>query len=59
MPNRYPDRTATQRQRRRTERLAEAGLKKVPVIVPVAREDEIKEVARKMRDEMQKQSRPA
>jgi hypothetical protein len=48
---RYPDRTATARQRRRTERLAEAGLKKVPVIVPMSREDDIKQIAEKMREE--------
>jgi len=48
----YPDRTATARQRRRTERLAEAGLKKVPVIVPIDREDDIKQIAEHWRNEM-------
>ena len=57
MPNsRYPDRTATQRQRRRTERLAAEGLKKVHVIVPVSREDDIKEIAREMREEQEMES---
>jgi len=58
MTTKYPDRTATARQRRRTERLAEAGLKKVPVIVPVSREDDIKKVAEKMRDEQKNDLRP-
>lgn len=40
--------TAAQRQRARTERLAREGLKPVRVIVPVAREDEIKAIAARM-----------
>jgi Trk K+ transport system NAD-binding subunit len=41
-------RTASTRQRARTERLANAGLKKVPVIVPATRENEIKAIAAEM-----------
>jgi len=40
--------TATARQRARTARLAELGLKKVPVIVPVENEMDIKNIARQM-----------
>jgi len=42
--------TAAARQRARTARLAEQGLKKVPVIVPTEKEPEIKDIARQMRE---------
>jgi hypothetical protein len=42
--------SAAERQRARTSRLAAEGLKPVRVIVPVAREDEIKQVAEQMRE---------
>ena len=42
--------TDAERQRARTERLAQEGLKPVRVIVPVAREDEIKAIAERMRE---------
>jgi hypothetical protein len=45
--------TATARQRARTARLAEKGLKKVPVIVPTEKEPEIKDIARQMREAAQ------
>jgi len=45
--------TAAERQRARTERLAREGLKPVKVIVPAAREGEIKAVAEKMVAESQ------
>jgi hypothetical protein len=40
--------TAAARQRARAARLADMGLKRVPVIVPVEREDEIKAIAATM-----------
>jgi len=43
-------RTAAERQRARTARLAAEGLKPVRVIVPVDREAEIKQVAEQMRE---------
>ena len=45
-------RTAAERQRARTARLAAEGLKPVRVIVPVDREDEIKAIAEKMRKQL-------
>jgi hypothetical protein len=45
--------TAAARQRAWKLRATEAGLKKVSVMVPVSREDEIREIARQMRDDPQ------
>ncbi len=42
--------TAAERQRERTERLAKMGWKPVRVIVPASRELEIKWIAEKMRE---------
>ena len=43
-------RTAAERQARRRQTIIERGLKLVRVIVPEAREAEIKEIARRMRE---------
>lgn len=49
-------RTAAARQRARTKRLAEAGLRRVVVIVPANRTEDIKRIACAMRESMAKPS---